>query len=174
MAGMGPPPKPPGMRQRRNKTVAGAMLPAAGSSTPAPPLPVRSCSAAGEDGLPLSDHEYCGNCEGTAEQPWHPLVLAWWRDVWASPMAIEFLQADTHGLFVLAELRNQFWRTGDASLAGEIRLQEQRFGLSSLDRRRLQWEVERVEQAQKRRPTPGAVKSRKVAGDPRRFLRAVK
>lgn len=139
------------------------MLPAAGSSIPAPALPERECCGKDE----------CTACEGTGIRAWHPLVLAWWKDVWASPMAVEFLKADTHGLFVLAELRDQFWNTGDRELAGEIRLQEQRFGLSSLDRRRLQWEVERVQQAQQRRPAERPAPRRQVK-DPRAFLKAVK
>lgn len=164
MAGMGPPPKPAALRQRKNKVVGGAVLPAAGVSKPAPSLPDREC--------PCVDPAACGHCEGTGIQPWHPLVLERWAAVWASPMAAEFLDADVHGLFVLADLWDLYWR-GDKDRAAEIRLQEQRFGLSSLDRRRLQWEVERVEQAQKRRPS-GVSLPKMPTKDPRSFLRDLK
>lgn len=168
----GPPPKPAGMRQRRNVVVGAARLPAEGTAlpaVPAPALPDRPCLA-----LLHEEHsEQCALCDGTNVRPWHQLVLDWWRDVWASPMAHEFLKSDVHGLFILAELRDQFWTTGEKELAGEIRLQEQRFGLSSLDRRRLQWEVERVEQAQKRGRPPGPPKKIPTK-DPRAFLKAVK
>lgn len=168
----GPPPKPRALRQRRNKVAGAAMLPAEGSLLPPPVLPDRGCADCSATGK-FKD-ERCPSCSGTCIAPWHPFVLAWWQDVWASPMAVEFLKADTHGLFVLAELRDQFWRTGDRELAAEIRLQEQRFGLSSLDRRRLQWEVERVEQARKGRRTDSPDKKKRPVVDPRRFLKAVK
>lgn len=87
-------------------------------------------------------------------------------------MAVEYLAADVPGLVLLADLVDRFnW--GDATLAAEIRLQRQCFGLTPLDRRRLQWEIERAEQAQKRRPAPGAKPAKRV-GDPLRFLKAVK
>ena len=57
-------------------------------------------------------------------------------------MAAEFLQADRHGLYRLAVLVDAFWRTEDPRLASEIRLQAQCFGLTPIDRRRLQWEME--------------------------------
>jgi hypothetical protein len=157
----GPPPKPPGLRQRRNRTSTAAVLPAGGPGRPAPELAARDC--------PCEDGAYCAN---TGVLPWHPLVLAWWADVWRSPMAAEYLDADVHGLYIVADLRDQYWR-GKTELAAEIRLQEQRFGLSSLDRRRLQWEIEKVTQAQRGR-TPAAKPPKKAAGNPLRFLRQVK
>ena len=58
--------------------------------------------------------------------------------------------SDIPGLEILADLVDRFWY-GDAGLAAEIRLQRQCFGLTSLDRRRLQWEIARGEEAEKRR-----------------------
>jgi hypothetical protein len=47
---------------------------------------------------------------------------------------------------------DDFWSTSDAKdrreAAQEIRLQAQRYGLSPMDRRRLQWEIERADEAQ--------------------------
>ena len=113
------------------------------------------------------------------DRVWQPLTLAWWVDVWASPMAPEFEASDVHGLFMLALLVDDFW-SADApssrmSLAAEIRQQSQRFGLSPIDRRRLQWEVERVEDAQEkgaRRRGRVPAPSRRSA-DPRSVLRPV-
>lgn len=86
------------------------------------------------------------------DRDWHELTLAWWRDIWASPMAPEYDDSDRHGLFVLALLVDDFWQAEAPSLrkelAVEIRQQGQRFGLSPIDRRRLQWEIERTEEAQ--------------------------
>ena len=129
----GPLPKDPALRQRRNKTSTAAKLTLDGAEgIVAPELPERF----DEEGKPIE---------------WHPRTLAWWRDVWASPMAPEFLTADTHGLFLLAELEDDFHRATSprqrVELAKEIRLQRAMYGLTPMDRRRLQWEVERTEDA---------------------------
>lgn len=92
---------------------------------------------------------------------WHRLTQEWWDDIWASPMAPEFDSSDRHGLFALAMLVNDFWLAESANdrakLSAEIRLQRQCFGLTPIDRRRLQWEIERTSEAQdkgrKRRST---------------------
>ena len=72
---------------------------------------------------------------------WHPETLAWWAAVWASPMARQYLRADHPALFRLALLVEDFQRADDpalrSSLAGEIRLEQQAFGLTPFDRRRL-------------------------------------
>lgn len=121
-------PKTAATRQRRNKTSTNATL-VRDHDVQAPPLPERM-------------------------EPWHELTVAWWEDVWASPMAPEIERADQHGLFLLAQLRDDFWSLpadkarARAEIAAEIRLQEQRFGLSPYDRRRLQWTVEQVDEAQ--------------------------
>jgi hypothetical protein len=62
-----------------------------------------------------------------------------------------------------------------AALSAEIRLQRQCFGLSPIDRRRLQWEIERTEEAQekgRKRRTPPKPKA-EPAGDAFAALRAV-
>jgi hypothetical protein len=148
----GPDPKHPSTRARRNKTATAATL-RADHAIQAPELP-------GDE--------------------WHPLTLAWWRDIWASPMAPEYDDSDRHGLFVLAQLVEDFWRaetvTQRKDLAAELRQQGQRFGLSPIDRRRLQWEIERSEEAQekgtKRRANSAGAKN-PAAGDPRAVFRVV-
>lgn len=151
----GPPPKSSKTRQRRNKTSTRAKLRIAGEPPKAPELPE------------------------IADRIWDRMTILWWRSVWASPMAAEFVEADHHGLFKLALLEDDYWKakspTARKELASEIRLQRQCFGLTPLDRRRLQWEVEKVEDAQdkgrKRRRQPS---SGKATSDPRRHLSAVK
>lgn len=85
---------------------------------------------------------------------WHSLTVGWWNDVWSSPMAPEYDSSDLHGLFVLADLVDAYWCEPSArarsGLAAEIRLQRQCFGLTPIDRRRLQWEIERTTEAQDR------------------------
>ena len=148
----GPMPKDPSVRARRNKSSTAATLRADAAIT-APELP-------GDE--------------------WHPMTLAWWRDVWASPMAPEYDDSDKHGLYVLAMLVEDFWRTESSTarkdLAAELRQQGQRFGLSPIDRRRLQWEIERTEDAEargERRRAPARPPTPAAGDDPRAVLYAV-
>src|SRR3990172_3209491 len=128
----GPVPKPAQLRQRRNRYTTAATLPSERISArrKVPPLPERESKA----------------------EVWHPRVIEWWRAVWRSPMAQEYLGADMRGgLYLLAELHQRRWTETDTkvlvALAAEIRQQEVRFGLSPIDRRRLQWEVAKGETA---------------------------
>lgn len=155
MAGKGRAPKPAQLRQRRNKAATKATLPSADAAAAfqVPELPEREVG------------------------PWHPLVLEWWGVVWRSPMAAELLDADQRGgLVVLAGLYHDFFSaaspTARKEAATEIRLQEARFGLDPISRRRLQWEVARGEEAQQKRTitTPKERQGGK-RGDPRDFLK---
>jgi preprotein translocase subunit SecD len=88
-------------------------------------------------------------------EDWHPRVIEWWHSVWTSPMAEEYLGADIKGgLYLLAELHQRRWTETQTAvligLAAEIRQQEIRFGLSPIDRRRLQWSIEQGETADER------------------------
>jgi len=95
-------------------------------------------------------------------------------------MAAEYLDADVcGGLYDLAELYQGFWTSTDVreqiALAAEIRQQEVRFGLSPVDRRRLQWEVERGNQAEERTKRRRQTRDlEKLAGmDPRELMQVV-
>lgn len=145
----GPLPKPAHLRQRQNKKTTKATL-------ETPDKPIESTN------LPdLSGHE------------WHPLTVAWWDHVWASPMAAEYLQTDVDALGRVAMLVDSFYHKPNANVMKEIRLQEARFGLSPIDRSRLQWEVAKGEEAErKRKPLPS--NSTKSAKDPRGILGVVK
>jgi hypothetical protein len=152
-------PKPEHLRQRRNKVSTRATLPseAAMAGRTVPKLPKRRAGMGS----------------------WHPRVLAWWASVWHSPMAAEYLAADRQRLELVAELHQQFWNAVEDSepvtkLAAEIRQQEVLFGLTPMDRRRLQWEVDKGEEAAKRteerrKPAPQP----DPAKDPRDVLKAV-
>lgn len=114
---------------------------------------------------------------------WHPMTLEWWADLWSSPMAPEYDTSDRHGLYLLAMIVNDFWTATSpadrAKLAAEIRMQRNRYGLSPMDRRSLQWEIARAEEArgrsEKRTRTVDADSAPVVRspGDPRSVLRAV-
>jgi hypothetical protein len=124
----GPPPKDPSLRERRNKVAGAGVLEDNRQKARVPPLPRRR----GADGKPR---------ELTDPLNWLPETRAWWRDLWRSPMAARFLGVEVHGLHVVAQLRDDFWRAPSTQLASEIRQQEARWGLDQLARWRLQWEV---------------------------------
>lgn len=147
---MGPAPKHPSARARTNRTSTAAVI-KADPKAKVPELPARD---------------------------WHPLTLQWWTDIWRSPMAPEFDDSDRHGLFALAVLVDDFWTADSPSLrmklASEVRQQGQRFGLSPIDRRRLQWEIEKAEEAQAKGTRRRATRTPTApAADPRAALRAL-
>lgn len=142
----GPPPKPALLRQRTNRKPGSATISAlASASVPAIPNP--------------------------NARKWHPLTLQSWLHAWQSPMASQWLDSDVDGLGRVALLWDVFYN-GSVAIAGEIRLQEQRFGLSPLDRGRLQWEVSRGEEAEQKQRQKAQV--RRTHKDPRAMLMAVK
>ncbi len=156
----GPPPKHPSMRQRRNKSTARAHL------------PTEAEAAAACENVPDLPPRY----DGKDEVEWHDLTKGWWADVWRAPMATQYLQADYHGLVRLAILVDEF-NFGDYDKATEIRLQQKDFGLTPLDRHRLQWEVTRGKEAEERaagKPPEKAARRKKSTRDPRRKLHMVK
>ncbi len=123
----GPVPKAPNQRRRRNAVSTATML-----------VPLQRPPAAPK--LPPGD--------------WHPYVVAMWKDIWASPMAAEYDPSDIHRVILIADLYQTYWtcprekRGTPAMLAAEIRLQCQCFGLSPIDRRRLQWTIQKVDEVQ--------------------------
>ena len=147
----GPAPKPASQRRRRNKMSTNAQL--------------RVLDPADVDvpALPELDGRV-----------WGELTLAFWADIWASPMSAEWDRSDIHGLYVLAGLVDEFWLNPSTVLAAEIRLQRQAFGLSPIDRRRLQWEIDRGDEADSRRQRRSIASTSAAGGvrqDPR--LKAV-
>lgn len=148
-------PKPANMRQRRNKTTTAATLIESSPLTEGvPDLPERLGPRGGK-------------------RTWHPAVIAWWEDIWTSPMASEYTQADVHQLVMLADLIDQYWRKPMVTLATEIRMRSQNFGLTPLDRRRLQWEIQRGEEAEGKRRNPKQPERGDSSDDPRAALRVV-
>jgi hypothetical protein len=149
----GPPPKPARLRQRRNRKAGAALLVAVR------PAKART-STAGAPPIPNPDG-----------REWHPLTLVSWKRAWCSEMASQWLPTDGDGLGRLALLWDAFYKQPAPQIMAEIRLQEQRFGLSPLDRSRLQWEVSRAEWAEQKRPRPAR---RTGISDPRSMLTVVR
>lgn len=105
-------------------------------------------------------------------EEWHQMTVKFWKDVWNSPMSIEYLRADLHGLFRLAILVNQFWLAPSVNLSREIRMMGQLFGLSPIDRRRLEWSIEQVEQVRDRGERERIKRGKIIEGaDPRDVLK---
>lgn len=158
--------KDPEVRARRNKASTATELPAPGSPelrrVKAPPLNAKLLGI-----------------KGSIKPP----VQRWWRTIWASPMAPRWLTSDVEGLYGIALLRQQmieFAAAGKsvATILGEIRQQEARFGLDVLARRRLDWRIEAPRHPDA--PAPEATKREPTeiddsnTFDPRAVLRAVK
>lgn len=115
------------------------------------------------------------------------MAKKWWEDIWSSPMAPEFDDSDIHGLYQLAMLVNDFWQAetpaARRAVSAEIRMAGQRFGITPMDRRRLQWEIakseEAVDRGRKRKAREDAGPPAEPAAtpqggfDPRRVLRSV-
>jgi hypothetical protein len=157
-------PKHPGARAgHRRKASTGALLTT--RETEDVEVPVLPPHPQAEDGI-----------------DWHDMAKGMWADLWSSPMSAEYDDSDVHQMYVLLRLVDRFWMTDSASgmkeLAAEIRLSGQRFGISPLDRRRLEWQIEQTKGAQdagKRRraredpPAPPPSGS----ADPRAILRSL-
>lgn len=160
----GPMPKPSGIRQRRNRTGNAATL------RPDDPAWTRARERQEVPELP----------PWGGRRQWRPEVIAWWVDLWRSPMATEYYRVDFWDLVEIARLKHDLAGVRDATkrprLMAEIRVQEQRFGLDPRSRRQLQWEVEKGEEAAERtsqRRQRRAASAARSAGDPRAALKAV-
>lgn len=83
---------------------------------------------------------------------WTARTIAWWRDVWSSPMSDEWDESDLHNLFLCALLYDDMWTAtspkGRKDAASEFRLQCARLGLDPYSRRRLEWQIEATSEAQ--------------------------
>jgi hypothetical protein len=151
MAGRGPAPKPSALRQRTNKKSGATVLTIGAAPTRAavPELP---------------NHD---------DRDWHPFTLREWARWWASPMAAQWLDSDLGGLAMLALLHDEFYKTGNVEIMKEIRLQRPCFGLTPLDRSRLQWEVVRADEAEQKVGQRHQAPARRASGDPRTVLQMV-
>jgi len=115
MAGIGPAPKDPAQRRRRNADPAATVLPSTGPPGPTPVLP--------------GGHDYDSR------------TLAWY-DTWrTSPQAATFLATDWQRLHMLAQLVELYWASPGKELLSEIRLNEASLGATAADRARLRWTV---------------------------------
>lgn len=144
---MAPLPKPLELRQRRNKSSTAAKIDAPALVWPRLP----------------------------AGRKWHVRVRKWWKLLSEGPTAKEYLDSDMEGLFILADLMHRYWVEKDPDrqikLALAIVRHRSSYGDTPIDRRRLQWSIQREGgrggTAPREEPTPIA-----RARDPRKALLA--
>ena len=93
--------------------------------------------------IPALPTRYKKNADGILQESvWRLETQDWWEAIWSSPMSTEFHSSDTHGLYMLAALVDSFWDAPDAQHHSEVRLARKDYGLTPLDRRRLEWTIE--------------------------------
>lgn len=144
----GPLPKSSAVRQRKNKAASRALLPPERRRlVSSPQLPTHP------------DRE-----------KWHPLARQFWTDVWRSPMASQYLEADLHGLFRMLILTDLFMKEPTVPVSAELRLLSQNYGLSPIDRRRLEWTIAKTEDAVREIEHKRAQRAPMVSVDPREVL----
>lgn len=81
---------------------------------------------------------------------WSPITRKWWRELWASGMAPEYLDVHRYGLFRVAMLFNKFFDP-DTELKQQLEIQvrlekaEADYGINPMALRRLEWQIEETE-----------------------------
>lgn len=148
-----PGPTPSPTKARRNKSATRRTL-SAEHDVKAPPLP---------------------KLEGVE---WQPITRKWWRELWASGMAPEYLAVHRYGLFRVAMLFNQFFDP-DTELKQQLEIQvrlekaEADYGINPMAMRRLEWQIVETEDKQvasanrRAAQTPPAAPTSAPAADPR-------
>lgn len=130
----------------------------------------------GEVVIPPLPKRYVRNEDYTLREiAWHPMTLDWWNDLWPSPMANEYLDSDIHGLYRLAVLMDNFWYDPNTKAHAEVRLAQKDYGLTPLDRRRLEWSIENTKKAQREgvratQPQQSVPEQERKSSDPRLHL----
>jgi hypothetical protein len=181
MAGMGPPPKPPGTRARRNAAPQTTTLPALGRrGKKAPEWPLRADASATRMQMAAelrvqrlrdelnatSDRRKVGRLERQldmalseaealerqlAEQA--ELELALWVELWTTPQATMW---ERYGWYreVATYVRWQIKNElGDLDAAKEARQWSDRLGLNPMALLRLRWQIEQTDEAEQRGKT---------------------
>lgn len=152
MAGVGPPPKDPSRRARRNKdAVVLRVVPARPVGQPS--LPTVYFDEVGQDGRVHKKRFH-----------WPKVTRSWWA-MWAqSPLSADYTDTDWSFLMDTALIHARYW-LGDVRLGPELRLRVAKFGATPEDRARLRItfavadDVE-ASGARPEEPAPGGARSR--------------
>ncbi|GAA3581159.1 hypothetical protein GCM10022198_00320 [Klugiella xanthotipulae] len=123
MAGVGPPPKDPNKRARRNKDVA--------------PLHVVTVEPDPQPELPEFEVQVTidGDLQST-KFVWPEATRRWWNVMGDHPLAPSFTNLDWEYLLDTARLHADYWQ-GNLKQAGELRLRMAKYGFTPEDRARL-------------------------------------
>ncbi|MEU6725477.1 hypothetical protein ABZ917_17355 [Nonomuraea wenchangensis] len=125
MAGVGPAPKDPSRRARRNKD-------------PQPQTVLRFEKAEAFD-LP-------------EDIDWHPRTRDWWEMWKRSPQAEVMIESDWYYLLDTALMHHAMWSKGQWTLAAEVRLRVAAFGATPADRARLRMQFADADEKDAKRP----------------------
>jgi hypothetical protein len=186
MAGMGPAPKDPEKRARRNATIATTKLPGEGRKGAAPkwPLPpdprataqlevgqaraaeLRDQWAAAEDSgearrlaKQLEQVELAVRTQELIVAQRYDMELAVWRELWRSPQAVQWERQDS-GRSVAMYVRHQvLGELGSLDHSREARLRAKDLGLTPMSMKQLGWSVasdEVAAQREQRSPATGS------------------
>ncbi len=178
MAGMGPAPKPPENRARRNATVAMTALPAEGRRKPAPKWPLipdvvmsakRDLAEAKVEALQadlqdaLDNRQPAGGIERRLDVALERLTIlerqlaeqkrleaSLWRELWKLPQAVEWERLSWLRDVAQYVRHKVLAELGDLDSAKEARQWSDRLGLTPLAMLRLRWRVAVDELAEKR------------------------
>ena len=124
VAGVGPPPKDPDRRARRNKD-APALKVVPARPVEQPPLPTVYVDVVDEAGQVRKKRFH-----------WPKVTRSWWR-MWAeSPLSADYTDTDWSFLMDTALIHARYW-LGDVRLGPELRLRVAKFGATPEDRARL-------------------------------------
>jgi hypothetical protein len=118
---------------------------------------------------------------GTVDVEWHEQTIAWWNDVWTSPMVSAWDASDVHNVMVVALLYDDIWSASTPKerkeALAEFRQQRADLGLAPLARSRLQWTIETADAAKasgdRRRQASQPAAPRPAGADPRHHLTSV-
>lgn len=140
---------------------------------------------AGESNVPPMP-EHPGNVDADGQRQgkgvWHPQTIAWWNDVWTSPMESAWDESDVHNVVIMALLYDDLWTAGSArerkDAAAELRQQRADLGLAPLPRRRLEWTIASADEAtskndKRRGKVEGTTAPKATGTDPRHGLTSV-
>lgn len=125
MAGIGPPPKDPSKRTRRNKETKQVTS-------------LGEFKTAAQPDLPESID-------------WHPRTIEWWQTWGRAPQASNFTETDWSYLLDTALMHHEMWTKGSFNLAGEVRLRVAAFGATPADRARLRMQFADADEKDDRR-----------------------
>lgn len=95
------------------------------------------------------------------------VALAYWEALWASPMALVYTDVDVFPLSRMAVLVHERETARSREGDSELRQLEDRFGVSPLARRRLNWEIDQAGKAAEDAGPEPPVRPTRTKGDPR-------